>query len=136
MEHPAYFFFLYRELRRDLSFMRPSCLTLVPRSLFEAAGACRRLNQISSSLSGISFRGYPVPLCAFLFLSTGRSDSPPHSITSLDLPTSPSRVPCAFGTIDIPSRAHSQRVDSTSFVRCTDRARLHARMSFCARIER
>lgn len=61
IEHPACFLFLYR----------PSCLTLVQRSLFQAAGACRRLNQISSSLSGISFRGYPVPLCAFLFLSTG-----------------------------------------------------------------
>lgn len=129
MEHPAWCTFFLFTTKKLIIYASLVVFDVGTRWSFAlpAAGACRRLNRIISSLAESHF--------ALFSFSRPR---PGAALLSSLVPVAISRhlVPCAFGTIDIPSRAHSQRVDSTrascGSVR-RSRARRGTLMSFCDR---
>lgn len=119
------YFAIFYLLRRNISFMHLACLTLLMRSRYSKQLNLPLIKSDYLVVSGISFHRYPVPLCAFLFLSTVEILSSP--LLSSPLLTLLSRsLAVSSRTILVQNDRHSEprpfsaRWFNKPCVRCTD----------------
>lgn len=109
-----YFAIFYLLRRRNISFISRA-FEVTAKSLFRKQVNLPLIKSDYLVVSGISFHKYPVPPCAFLFLSTccdpliSSPLSSPYASASITRHLS-SRTILVQNAIDIPSRAHSQHM--------------------------